>query len=380
MSKSKIFIPLVLAAALCGCDASSLGVGTGKGTLLSIIGCYTQTFELADPTSCVNLVIAQGMIPASISETAPYTIWVAEANSATAMSQIKFDPLAKTSTIRGVNVLAGVHAGGMTSWLYDSTNPQYALYLWHDETVEILSPATAGGNNFIAFSSGVILDFAISSDGTIGLAVAQNDTHLYPADLVLQNGGAAINLGSSAHPRAAAITPNNTRIYVTDSVNGTVYTTDLSGKTVGTIQVTSTPAELGKPAMLPDGSQVWIPDVTHNSVFSIDVGSGKSTPLGISGLLDPREIQFSPDGKTAYILSSPPAGFGPGRLSIVDTTSFAVSSTITLGNQPSGLALSPQGTIQFVANSGDGTVAVVQNGIVTTFTVGTTPVGVAPAR
>ena len=52
-------------------------------------------------------------------------------------------------------------------------------------------------------------------------------------------------------------------------------------------------------------------------------------------------------------------------------------STISVGNQPSGLALSQDGTYQFVANSGDGNVAVIDpSGKVTTVRVGTTPVGV----
>jgi DNA-binding beta-propeller fold protein YncE len=390
MTKSKIFTLVLLAMTLCGCDDSSLGVRTLRDGFVAVFDCNTY-YNHNDLKDCVTTLLAefrseQLLVPAASSDTAPYTIWVAEANSDTAMSKITLDPRDGTSTIAGVNVLPGVHAGGITSWLSDATLPQYGLYLWHDNGIEVLNPGTAAvmGGITIPFSgSGPILDFAISNDGTIGLAVVRNDTHLYVVDLVKQSISATIDLGSSAHPRASAITDNNgitnnnRTIYVTDSVNGNVYTTDLSGKTVGTIHVSGTPAELGKPAILPDGLQVWIPDVTHNSVSSIDVVSGRSFHLATPDLLDPREIQFSPDSKTAYILSSPPAGFGPGKLSIADTSNFAVSSTITLGNQPSGLALSPQGSFQFVANSGDGNVIVVQNGIFKTFPVGTTPVGVA---
>jgi YVTN family beta-propeller protein len=95
---------------------------------------------------------------------------------------------------------------------------------------------------------------------------------------------------------------------------------------------------------------------------------------------DPREIVFSPDSSTAYILNSPSASSGArGSITPVDTGTLAIGEPFPVGNNPAGLFISPAGGLLFVANSGDGTVSTVQtNGAAPTLTtdVGMMPVGV----
>ncbi len=68
------------------------------------------------------------------------------------------------------------------------------------------------------------------------------------------------------------------------------------------------------------------------------------------------------------------------NVSVIDTASNTVTSTIALGNRPDGVAVNTAGTQVYVANSNDGTVSVIDtasNTVVATVTVGTTPLGVA---
>ena len=66
------------------------------------------------------------------------------------------------------------------------------------------------------------------------------------------------------------------------------------------------------------------------------------------------------------------------QLSVVDTASNAVIATISVGTAPHGITTSANGAYAYVANSGDGTVSVIDTN---TLSVGaTTPAGANARR
>jgi YVTN family beta-propeller protein len=172
-------------------------------------------------------------------------------------------------------------------------------------------------------------------------------------------------------------------IFITDSAQPLLYAASGITKTVTQLPALGmSPNTMGKPAVAPDGSQIWIPIPGPNAVAVLDVTSGTVVTTLTGGLLDPREVVFSPNGVSAYILNSPASG-GRGSIVPVNTTGYSYEYNpnpvfATVGNKPAGLFISPAGGLLFVANSGDGTVSTVQvnGGTVTTTDVGAMPVGV----
>jgi YVTN family beta-propeller protein len=68
------------------------------------------------------------------------------------------------------------------------------------------------------------------------------------------------------------------------------------------------------------------------------------------------------------------------NVSVIDTASNAVVTTVTVGTQPFGVAVNPAGTFAYVANEGSNTISVINtatNAVVATVTVGKDPIGVA---
>ncbi len=83
---------------------------------------------------------------------------------------------------------------------------------------------------------------------------------------------------------------------------------------------------------------------------------------------------FSPDGTELWVGQ----GADAGEVLVYKVSDFSKISTIKVGKQPSEVTFSTDGTLVFVANTGDGTVSVIDpttKAVKTTITVGKTPVG-----
>ena len=71
---------------------------------------------------------------------------------------------------------------------------------------------------------------------------------------------------------------------------------------------------------------------------------------------------------------------GDGTVSVIKTSDHTVSATITVGNEPLGVAVSPDGEYVYVANNGDGTVSVIStvfNTVVAVIEAGNGPWGIS---
>jgi YVTN family beta-propeller protein len=83
---------------------------------------------------------------------------------------------------------------------------------------------------------------------------------------------------------------------------------------------------------------------------------------------------FSPDGKELWVGQ----GADAGEVFVFSTTDFTQTKTIKVGKQPSEVTFSADGSLVFVANTGDATVTVIDPAtktVKTTIPVGTAPVG-----
>ena len=89
---------------------------------------------------------------------------------------------------------------------------------------------------------------------------------------------------------------------------------------------------------------------------------------------DPAGVAVSADGSRAYVTNRT-----ANTVSVVDTATNTVISTIAVGSSPAAIALLPNGTRAYVTNSGAGTVSVVDtatNTVVATVKVGLNPTGI----
>ncbi len=107
-------------------------------------------------------------------------------------------------------------------------------------------------------------------------------------------------------------------------------------------------------------NSVTVIDTTTNKVVTtIDVG------------LAPAGVAVTPDGRRVYVTNL------NNTVSVIATATNAVSATISVGNGPVGVAFTPDGSKAYVANQFDNTVSViatVSNTVVATIDVGASPI------
>ncbi len=93
---------------------------------------------------------------------------------------------------------------------------------------------------------------------------------------------------------------------------------------------------------------------------------------------DPRCVVITPDQLYAYVTN-----YGDDTVSVVTLSSYEVTETITVGNGPYGISTTPSGAFIYVVNQLDGTLSVIDtqsdsdnyNKVIYTIDVGNSPVG-----
>ena len=104
----------------------------------------------------------------------------------------------------------------------------------------------------------------------------------------------------------------------------------------------------------PDGSKVYITNAGSASVSVIDTATNTVTatiPVGFA----PNGVAVSPHGRRIYVVSD----LLPGAVWVIDTTMDTVIATIPVGDGPFGVAVTPDGSKIFVANEFSSSVSVI---------------------
>lgn len=125
---------------------------------------------------------------------------------------------------------------------------------------------------------------------------------------------------------------------------------------------------------LPATAQIaWITQQGSSDVSRINTATDTVVPGTTAVGLTPTVILAT--ATRVYI-----ANFNSDTVTVLNATTAALVTTIAVGTNPFGLAISPDGTRLFVANRASGTISIVDtatNGIVGTITGGTLPAGMA---
>jgi YVTN family beta-propeller protein len=104
----------------------------------------------------------------------------------------------------------------------------------------------------------------------------------------------------------------------------------------------------------------------------VDAARNTVTATFLTGTPYPVDLAVSPDGKTLYVSSGVSRFSIPEVVSVIDTTTDTVTTTIPVGTSPTGVGVTPDGS----PNTDDNTVSVIDtktNTVIATIPVGNTP-------
>lgn len=173
-------------------------------------------------------------------------------------------------------------------------------------------------------------------------------------------------------PSGMVITPDGNTAYVNNygssagvgSGNGTtVSIVNLTTNSItGTITVGLAPASL---AITPAGDFVYVINYVDGNpgtgTISVIQISDNTVVKTINGFFGPFGIAITPDGTFAYVTNFGSNNFSPlsggispevsgTTVSVVNLESNTIEATITLGNQPAGIAITPDGRFAYASN------------------------------
>lgn len=185
-------------------------------------------------------------------------------------------------------------------------------------------------------------------------------------------------------PSAIAITPDEKFAYVTSILFNTVSVIDTSSNTVvgNPIPVGKNPQAI---AITPDGQFAYVANRDDFTVSIIDINSNTvvGSPIRVGN--KPLGIAITPNGEFAYVTNTYDifGGFHPPivyTVSVIDTSSnTVVGAPIPVGNNPVGVAITPEGGFAYAVNFGSNTVSVIDTNS-NTVVGAPIPVGASPSR
>ncbi|WP_194927098.1 phospholipase D-like domain-containing protein [Catenulispora pinisilvae] len=177
-----------------------------------------------------------------------------------------------------------------------------------------------------------------------------------------------------AVPTATApAVPPGTYLYVGNSGDNTLSVVNTANPTAA---VPGSPIAVGAPeavAVTPDGTKAYVVG-NNGSISVVDTASDTLTSSLLSG---PGHlgIAMAVDGRHAYITNS-----RADTVSVLDTSTDTITGTIPVGHNPYGVAAAPDGRHLYVTDNVSNSVSVIDtetNAVTDTIAVGVAPIGVA---
>ena len=181
--------------------------------------------------------------------------------------------------------------------------------------------------------------------------------------ILLPTGTAEPSVSVGSNPTLAAITPDATTALVSDLPDGNIYVLDL---TQNPFVVTTTISGLNTPigiAITPDGKRAVVaeqgnPPFIQSSVTILDLTTNPITVLSPpSPIMDPNfnrclSVAITPDGNRALVTNQgTPPTFVDGSVSVIDLTTYSVSTPIMGLGQLFLVAITPDGQRALVADA-----------------------------
>jgi YVTN family beta-propeller protein len=198
-----------------------------------------------------------------------------------------------------------------------------------------------------------IAALTISPDGSRLYAVSydRRTYYEYPAGWLTiidtASHAAVETIAVGACPETVTASPDGAYLYITHYETCSVSAVNLTTGNVTAVALRDAPLAV---VFTPDSAHAYVCNV--GSLTVIDTTTNDADDIDTGGL--PRGLQLSPDGKRAYITN-----FGDGTLSIVDTITNSVVTTVGVPGYPEGVAVTPDGERVYVRDYWSGAVAVI---------------------
>jgi gliding motility-associated-like protein len=216
--------------------------------------------------------------------------------------------------------------------------------------INTLTGAVAGNINLGSTADGVLIaanSFAFSPDGSFVYA-ASTSANVF---LVIDAATRAIikKITGFSGPSSPVVTPDGQYVYVANSYGNTISKIRTSDNTlVKNIDSKLDPNGL---AISPDGTKIYSTNFNSGTVSVIDVATDElTTPITVNPY--PLYVVMGRDGKYLYISDR------YGYITIVNTQTQLIEKTIYVYGVLNGIAISPDGSRVFAANSDQNTIIV----------------------
>jgi len=183
------------------------------------------------------------------------------------------------------------------------------------------------------------------------------------------------NVQVGINPFAIAVSPDGSRVYVTNTGSNTVSVINALTNTVSaTINVGQTPQGV---AVSPDGSRVYVSNGNSSTVSVINTANNMVVS-NIAVGSNPWGVKVNPNGTEVYVTNN-----ASNTVSVISTATNAVIATIAVGLNPAGLTTSPDGSTLYVANYVSRSISVIStsnNLVITTISAGcaTNEIAISP--
>jgi YVTN family beta-propeller protein len=197
------------------------------------------------------------------------------------------------------------------------------------------------------------IDVVVSPDQTT-LYVVQYDSRRVDA-VDVQAGKVVRSIDCPAPPTGLAISGDGAKLYITcEGPAGVVCVAEsATGKVTGQIAVGHTP---GAPVLSPDGSRLYVSNRFNNNVSVIDLAGGKEIQR-VPAIREPIAAAISKDGASLFVcnlLPNDPADSYDvaAEITVIDTASLTTSNIRLLNGSSSvfGICVSPDGKYAYVAH------------------------------
>jgi DNA-binding beta-propeller fold protein YncE len=123
-------------------------------------------------------------------------------------------------------------------------------------------------------------------------------------------------------------------------------------KVRSTIGVGSCPAGI---AFTPNGATAYVLNASDSTITPVTTATFTAGTAFSAGVSSPIFIAVTPDGKSIVT-----EGDASDNVAVISTTNTNNVQTVPVGNGPNGIAILPNGSAAYVANTTDGTVSVVR--------------------
>ncbi len=235
-----------------------------------------------------------------------------------------------------------------------ATDPQFGVCVANggDDTVSVIK-------GLDAVTATVSVEGLLTSPPTMGVAVDHQMSRAYVTHRG-SPGVSVINLGGTLLPPFAHRffdVPAPLGVAV-DSARRLVFVTQPEFNTVSVMD----PATSGVVAVIPVRQQPTgiVVDAPRRRVYVANTGFNTVSVIGTAtGGVPEIDVAAGPVGVTVDSRGDAYVTRLDGTVAVIDATSGSVSATIPVGSQPQGLAFEPRSDRLYVANSGDGTVSVI---------------------